>query len=212
LTFAFFFTLLQKDDGKSLEPKGSNSISSSNFLQISENTTHLNSGFRSHSLDSSSTEPSSRPDAPKLAKEEGSLEKNFKMINFLDDIKDGKRTVKSNDLLLVSTSTVQNDSSRSKPQETCDESYKTNKNKTGDGEDKESEEDANLKKERAILKRNYVLQELVETEKDYVKDLGLIVDGYIALMKKEDIPEDLKSGKDKMIFGNITAIYEFHRE
>lgn len=38
--------------------------------------------------------------------------------------------------------------------------------------------------------------------------------GYINLMRNEEIPvpEDLKNGKDKIVFGNIEAIYEWHRE
>ena len=49
-----------------------------------------------------------------------------------------------------------------------------------------------------------------------------IVDGYLRLMRDENcpvpLPEDLCSdkdrlmGKDKIIFGNIEAIYEWHRE
>ncbi|XP_054722102.1 triple functional domain protein-like isoform X2 [Uloborus diversus] len=68
--------------------------------------------------------------------------------------------------------------------------------------------------DKALSKRKYVLQELVETERDYVRDLGLVVDGYIKLMRSEDIPvpDDLKDGKDKIVFGNIEAIYEWHRD
>lgn len=43
-----------------------------------------------------------------------------------------------------------------------------------------------------------------------------IVDDYLRLMRDETcpvpLPEDLVSGKDKIIFGNIEAIYEWHRE
>lgn len=86
-----------------------------------------------------------------------------------------------------------------------------------------------------LQKRQYVLKELVDTERDYVRDLGLVVEGYMRLMQTSNscaadneqsdqissdavvveappMPEDLKSGKDKIIFGNIEAIYEWHRE
>lgn len=67
-----------------------------------------------------------------------------------------------------------------------------------------------------LAKRQFVIRELVDTERDYVNDLRQIVEGYIALMQdlESDIPlpDDLKGGKDKMVFGNIEAIYEFHRE
>ncbi|XP_071554016.1 kalirin isoform X2 [Temnothorax nylanderi] len=68
----------------------------------------------------------------------------------------------------------------------------------------------------AIAKRQFVIRELVETERDYVNDLKLIVEGYMALMRNPDceipLPEDLRAGKDKMVFGNIEAIYEWHRD
>lgn len=65
-----------------------------------------------------------------------------------------------------------------------------------------------------LEKRQFVLKELVETEKDYVRDLGLVVEGYMVAIRSESIPvpEDLKEGKDKIVFGNIEAIYEWHRD
>jgi triple functional domain protein len=71
------------------------------------------------------------------------------------------------------------------------------------------------------------MQELVESERDYVRDLGQIVDGYMALMSlgmnassadptcsppPPAVPDDLKEGKDKIIFGNVEAIYNWHNE
>ncbi|XP_014237093.1 kalirin isoform X2 [Trichogramma pretiosum] len=68
----------------------------------------------------------------------------------------------------------------------------------------------------ALTKRQFVIRELVETERDYVNDLRLIVEGYMAMMRNPDneipLPEDLKGGKDKMVFGNLEAIYEWHRD
>uniref|UniRef100_A0A8V5FXQ0 Uncharacterized protein n=1 Tax=Melopsittacus undulatus TaxID=13146 RepID=A0A8V5FXQ0_MELUD len=58
---------------------------------------------------------------------------------------------------------------------------------------------------------SYVLQELVETERDYVRDLGYVVEGYMALMKEDGVPDDMK-GKDKIVFGNIHQIYDWHRD
>jgi kalirin len=70
--------------------------------------------------------------------------------------------------------------------------------------------------EEAAKKRIYVIRELVETERDYVRDLKEIVEGYMAIMRDIDaeivIPEDLCGGKVKIIFGNMEAIYEWHRE
>jgi len=82
--------------------------------------------------------------------------------------------------------------------------------------------------EPILRKRQYVLQELVESERDYVRDLGQIVDGYMALMslgmngginQLSDVtipplpaPDDLREGKDKIIFGNVEAIYNWHKD
>ena len=69
----------------------------------------------------------------------------------------------------------------------------------------------------------------MESERDYVRDLGQIVDGYMALMSlginggqsanvsdpcslPPPVPDDLKEGKDKIIFGNVEAIYNWHNE
>ncbi|MEE6509711.1 hypothetical protein FKM82_027424 [Ascaphus truei] len=67
------------------------------------------------------------------------------------------------------------------------------------------------KKSSSLKRRHYVLQELVETERDYVRDLGYVVEGYVALMKEDGVPDDMK-GKDKIVFGNIHQIYDWHRE
>lgn len=40
--------------------------------------------------------------------------------------------------------------------------------------------------------------------------LGLL-QGYMALMKEDGVPDDMK-GKDKIVFGNIHQIYDWHRE
>ncbi|GLH09852.1 Triple functional domain protein [Gryllus bimaculatus] len=68
----------------------------------------------------------------------------------------------------------------------------------------------------ALHKREYVIRELVETERDYVRDLQYVTEGYMTLMRNPEceipMPEDLRGGKDKMVFGNIEAIYEWHRD
>ena len=73
--------------------------------------------------------------------------------------------------------------------------------------------------EKAIQERSYRLQELLDSERVYVCDLEHCCQ-YIQYMRQskeqEDheipMPEDLRDGKDRMIFGNIEAIYEWHRE
>uniref|UniRef100_A0A672ZBR8 non-specific serine/threonine protein kinase n=1 Tax=Sphaeramia orbicularis TaxID=375764 RepID=A0A672ZBR8_9TELE len=58
---------------------------------------------------------------------------------------------------------------------------------------------------------SYILLELVETERDYVRDLSLVVEGYMSRMKEEGVPDDMK-GKDKIVFGNIHQIYDWHKD
>ncbi|XP_071823329.1 triple functional domain protein-like isoform X3 [Apostichopus japonicus] len=72
---------------------------------------------------------------------------------------------------------------------------------------------AEAKIKAALDKRTYILMETVETEKDYVLDLGKVVEGYMERMKDaESRPPDFEDGKVKMVFGNIARIYEFHRD
>lgn len=88
---------------------------------------------------------------------------------------------------------------------------------SGDESDKPVEDSVDsARTESQLRKRLYVLRELVETEEAYVRDLSHIVDGYIATMRDPEcdipMPDDLKAGKDKMVFGNVEAIYEWHKE
>lgn len=68
----------------------------------------------------------------------------------------------------------------------------------------------------ALQKRMFVIHELVETERDYVLHLGMVVEGYMAQLQASSptvpVPEALKNGKEKIIFGNIETIYEWHKE
>lgn len=82
---------------------------------------------------------------------------------------------------------------------------------TGQGSDSGSEEDKGTEKEKYLQKRQYVVQELVETEQDYVKDLGGVVEGYKGYIDSCDITEEMKE-KCKIVFGNIHQIYDWHKE
>ncbi|XP_052377916.1 kalirin-like isoform X6 [Oncorhynchus keta] len=66
-------------------------------------------------------------------------------------------------------------------------------------------------KAKALRGRMFVLNELVQTEKDYVKDLGIVVEEFMKKMEEKGVPDDMK-GKDKMVFGNIHQIYDWHRD
>ncbi|XP_029910768.1 rho guanine nucleotide exchange factor 25 isoform X2 [Myripristis murdjan] len=71
--------------------------------------------------------------------------------------------------------------------------------------------DTEEERRSALEKSMYVLKELIETEKHYVADLGFIVEGYMATMSSKGVPEDMK-GKDKIVFGNIHQIFDWHKD
>ncbi|CAF2108325.1 unnamed protein product [Rotaria magnacalcarata] len=63
-------------------------------------------------------------------------------------------------------------------------------------------------------KRRHNIVELIETEKEYVKDLALIVEGYMNVLEND---KDIKKpaglvGLERVVFGNVQRIYEFHRD
>ncbi|XP_075868965.1 triple functional domain protein isoform X3 [Nelusetta ayraudi] len=62
-----------------------------------------------------------------------------------------------------------------------------------------------------LKRRHYILLELVDSERDYVRDLGSVVEGYMSRMKEEGVPDDMR-GKDKIVFGNIHQIYDWHKD
>lgn len=72
----------------------------------------------------------------------------------------------------------------------------------------------------ALEKRSYVLDELVKTERDYVRDLSLVINDYIEVIRDPSaaecdipIPENLKmTVSQSIIFCNIEQIYEWHKK
>ncbi|XP_047040654.1 kalirin isoform X3 [Helicoverpa zea] len=70
--------------------------------------------------------------------------------------------------------------------------------------------------EATLKKREYVLRELVDTEEIYVSDLRLVCEGYMRHVQDPNaepgLPEGLRDRRHRMIFGNIEAIYEWHRD
>ncbi|XP_056142955.1 triple functional domain protein [Lampris incognitus] len=72
-------------------------------------------------------------------------------------------------------------------------------------------DDVDERKSSFLKRRHYILLELVETERDYVRDLGSVVEGYMSRMKEEGVPDDMR-GKDKIVFGNIHQIYDWHKD
>ncbi|CAL1276908.1 unnamed protein product [Larinioides sclopetarius] len=71
---------------------------------------------------------------------------------------------------------------------------------------KESSNDAEAKSKKTLM---LIMQELIQTERDYVKSLEYIIENYIPELLRDDIPQALR-GQRNVVFGNIEKIYEFH--
>lgn len=63
---------------------------------------------------------------------------------------------------------------------------------------------------RTEEKLTYIFQEMIDTERDYVKSLQYIMDNYIVEMDNPDLLPSLK-GKKNILFGNIERIHDFHK-
>ncbi|XP_077434185.1 puratrophin-1-like isoform X2 [Vanacampus margaritifer] len=59
------------------------------------------------------------------------------------------------------------------------------------------------------LRLQRVLEELLFTEREYVRSLGYILTHYLPLLDRFDIPQDLR-GKRAVIFGNLQKLHDFH--
>ena len=57
---------------------------------------------------------------------------------------------------------------------------------------------------------DYIIGEIIETEKEYVLSLEYVLDNYMPCMDSESVTPVLK-GKKNVLFGNIKRIYEFHK-
>uniref|UniRef100_A0A6Q2Y1B5 Rho guanine nucleotide exchange factor 25 n=1 Tax=Esox lucius TaxID=8010 RepID=A0A6Q2Y1B5_ESOLU len=66
-------------------------------------------------------------------------------------------------------------------------------------------------KRRTARKKEYIMSELLQTERVYVKDLQECIETYLWEMTSgsEEIPSRI-ANKDDIVFGNIQDIYEFH--
>lgn len=53
------------------------------------------------------------------------------------------------------------------------------------------------------------MDEMITTEREYVRSLGYIIDSYFPEMERDNLPQDLR-GKRNIIFGNLEKLYDFH--
>uniref|UniRef100_A0A4X2LWS9 Pleckstrin homology and RhoGEF domain containing G4B n=1 Tax=Vombatus ursinus TaxID=29139 RepID=A0A4X2LWS9_VOMUR len=58
-------------------------------------------------------------------------------------------------------------------------------------------------------KVQHIMDEMITTEREYVRSLGYIIDNYFPEMERMDLPQDLR-GKRNIIFGNLEKLYDFH--
>uniref|UniRef100_UPI00398E5893 pleckstrin homology domain-containing family G member 4B isoform X2 n=1 Tax=Pristiophorus japonicus TaxID=55135 RepID=UPI00398E5893 len=60
-------------------------------------------------------------------------------------------------------------------------------------------------------KLRHIIDEMVTTEREYVKSLWYIIDNYYPEMERFDLPQNLR-GKRSVIFGNLEKLYNFHSQ
>ncbi|NWR81430.1 PKH4B protein, partial [Centropus unirufus] len=60
-------------------------------------------------------------------------------------------------------------------------------------------------------KLRHIIDEMVTTEREYVRSLCYIIDSYFPEMERLDLPQDLR-GKRSVIFGNLEKLYDFHSQ
>ena len=70
----------------------------------------------------------------------------------------------------------------------------------------------NEEKRRSARRREFIIAELLETERSYVKDLDSTVHCFLLPMRRDpdQVPGPLKA-KEDLIFGNIEEILQFHK-
>ncbi|XP_059848408.1 uncharacterized protein plekhg4 [Hypanus sabinus] len=62
-----------------------------------------------------------------------------------------------------------------------------------------------------VSKLRHIIDEMVVTEREYVKSLKYIIDNYYPEMERLDLPQDLR-GKRSVVFGNLQKLYNFHSQ
>uniref|UniRef100_A0A3B1JDF7 Pleckstrin homology domain containing, family G (with RhoGef domain) member 4 n=1 Tax=Astyanax mexicanus TaxID=7994 RepID=A0A3B1JDF7_ASTMX len=61
------------------------------------------------------------------------------------------------------------------------------------------------------VKLRHIVDEMVTTEREYVRSLRYIIDHYFPEMERLDLPQDLR-GKRSVIFGNLEKLVDFHSQ
>lgn len=63
----------------------------------------------------------------------------------------------------------------------------------------------------ACSKLRHVVEEMITTEREYVRSLHYVVCHYFPEMERRDLPQDLR-GKRSVIFGNLEKLLDFHSQ
>uniref|UniRef100_A0A8C8CT20 Quattro n=1 Tax=Oncorhynchus tshawytscha TaxID=74940 RepID=A0A8C8CT20_ONCTS len=61
-----------------------------------------------------------------------------------------------------------------------------------------------------VLKLQRIMEELLLTEREYVRSLGYVREHYFPVLERPDVPQDLR-GQRGSIFGNLEKLHDFHR-
>ncbi|XP_034022917.1 uncharacterized protein KIAA1755 homolog [Thalassophryne amazonica] len=61
-----------------------------------------------------------------------------------------------------------------------------------------------------VLKLQRIIEELLTTEREYVRALGYVREHYFPEVDRPDVPQDLR-GQKGSIFGNLEKLHDFHR-
>lgn len=54
------------------------------------------------------------------------------------------------------------------------------------------------------------MEELLSTEREYVKALGYVREHYFPELERADVPQDLR-GQRGIVFGNLEKLHDFHQ-
>uniref|UniRef100_A0A3Q3VU39 DH domain-containing protein n=1 Tax=Mola mola TaxID=94237 RepID=A0A3Q3VU39_MOLML len=57
----------------------------------------------------------------------------------------------------------------------------------------------------------HIMDEMISTEREYVRSLSYIIEHYFPEMERLDLPQDLR-GKRSIIFGNVEKLWDFHTQ
>ncbi|XP_034030858.1 pleckstrin homology domain-containing family G member 4B isoform X2 [Thalassophryne amazonica] len=69
--------------------------------------------------------------------------------------------------------------------------------------------DGDCKKQSSKIQ--HIMDEMIATEREYVRSLSYIIEHYFPEMERLDLPQDLR-GKRSIIFGNVEKLWDFHSQ